>query len=201
MITKKSKYNFLLLFALAVLIISMVLGFYVSFYLNNFSRFFLIMSAGALGTLFVVFIIYFSSLVLKKYTQPDHSMLTYLVIFPLASLISGILVEISVFRLGGIHYLWIIGTTITISIIGVGIFIHQRIRELILDSLDSLEKVYGKIIFSLNQALEAIEPYNTGHCERVAWYSVHTARKMGMSDEQCLNVLRAGLLHDLGKIG
>lgn len=44
------------------------------------------------------------------------------------------------------------------------------------------------------------DPYTRGHSNRVANYSKEIARRMGMSEQDQLNIYYAGLMHDIGKI-
>ena len=60
---------------------------------------------------------------------------------------------------------------------------------------------YLEAIRALAMALDARDPYTSGHSERVSTLSVAIGRKMGL-DAATLEVLRLGaLLHDIGKIG
>jgi putative nucleotidyltransferase with HDIG domain len=60
---------------------------------------------------------------------------------------------------------------------------------------------YLEAIRALALALDARDPYTSGHSERVSTLSVAIGRKMGL-DTATLEVLRLGaLLHDIGKIG
>ena len=69
-------------------------------------------------------------------------------------------------------------------------------------------KLYGKvhglyigIIATLASAIEARDPYTAGHAIRMAEYSKSIAIKLGVSDREVETIYRAGLLHDIGKIG
>jgi len=60
---------------------------------------------------------------------------------------------------------------------------------------------YLEAIRALAMALDARDPYTSGHSERVSALSVAIGRQMHL-DERPLEVLRLGaLLHDIGKIG
>ena len=48
---------------------------------------------------------------------------------------------------------------------------------------------------------EAKDPYVRGHSKRVAQYSLAMAKEIGFSEEEQKIIERAGILHDLGKIG
>lgn len=65
------------------------------------------------------------------------------------------------------------------------------------DDLDSSED----IIFTLALALEAKDTYTAGHSERVAGLARELAQEIGLSEVQQERIHKAGILHDIGKIG
>jgi hypothetical protein len=65
----------------------------------------------------------------------------------------------------------------------------------------NLEKVLVGVMISLITALEAKDPYTEGHSQRVAWYAVVLGRKLGLKGSGLESLHRAGLIHDIGKIG
>lgn len=68
-------------------------------------------------------------------------------------------------------------------------------------SLKSVQESYAQTIQALSATVEAKDPYTAGHAERVATLAEATAEVMGLGLYDQDLVRRAGLLHDLGKIG
>lgn len=64
-----------------------------------------------------------------------------------------------------------------------------------------LQSTYFSTLQALAAAIDARDPYTYGHSQRVALYAVEIGRVMGLSSDQLELVRRAGLLHDIGKIG
>jgi putative nucleotidyltransferase with HDIG domain len=66
---------------------------------------------------------------------------------------------------------------------------------------DETEAAYVAAIKALAAALDARDPYTSGHSERVSALAVMVGRHMTVADDE-IEVLRLGaLLHDIGKIG
>lgn len=65
----------------------------------------------------------------------------------------------------------------------------------------SAEEGYLQSVMALSAAVEASDPYTRGHCDRVAYYSEQIALHMGMDKASVKQLVLAGQLHDLGKIG
>jgi len=66
---------------------------------------------------------------------------------------------------------------------------------------EQLKRVFQETIQSLAIALEAKDPYTSGHTKRVTEYAVLIAKGMGLPQEDVERITRAALLHDIGKIG
>jgi putative two-component system response regulator len=71
-----------------------------------------------------------------------------------------------------------------------------RLKEFT-DELENAETV----LFSLALSIEAKDPCTEGHCERLAKYGVAMAERLGLSGEMRVALRRAGIVHDIGKIG
>lgn len=59
---------------------------------------------------------------------------------------------------------------------------------------DNIAAAFGKII-------DAKSPFTAGHSERVAVFSMLIAEELGISEQECIWIKRAALLHDVGKLG
>ncbi|HEU5141495.1 MAG TPA: HD-GYP domain-containing protein [Bacillales bacterium] len=66
---------------------------------------------------------------------------------------------------------------------------------------DELSRMAMSTIRTLTKAVDARDPYTSGHSERVARYTRWIAEQLGMDKEECIELERAALLHDVGKIG
>src|SRR6202012_3955915 len=71
-----------------------------------------------------------------------------------------------------------------------------RLKEFT-DELENAETV----VFSLALSIEAKDPYTKGHCDRLSSYSEALGRRLGLPAELCVALRRAGVVHDVGKIG
>jgi putative two-component system response regulator len=65
------------------------------------------------------------------------------------------------------------------------------------DELENAETV----LFSLALSIEAKDPFTKGHCDRLSAYSEALGHRLGLPQEQCVALRRAGVVHDVGKIG
>lgn len=70
-----------------------------------------------------------------------------------------------------------------------------------LESLVQIELSNAETIAALAAATEAKDPYTKGHTLRVAEKAVALGRALPLSNESLRVLARAGLLHDIGKLG
>ena len=59
----------------------------------------------------------------------------------------------------------------------------------------------NETIIAIAKAVDAKDERTSQHSLRVSQYSVLIAKELGFSDEECENLRRAALMHDIGKIG
>ena len=64
-----------------------------------------------------------------------------------------------------------------------------------------IQEAYWQTVTALSEAVDAKDRYTSGHSRRVAEYSRTIAKRMGKSKKEQERIYRAGLLHDVGKIG
>jgi putative two-component system response regulator len=77
-----------------------------------------------------------------------------------------------------------------------------RVRSLLRmkDYVDQLEEA-ETVLFSLALGIEAKDPYTEGHCQRLSNYAVELGKRIGMAEDQLTALRRAGIVHDIGKLG
>lgn len=66
---------------------------------------------------------------------------------------------------------------------------------------EDLRKAYLKIVISFSRAVEAKDPYTSGHSDNVARLSVELASYLGLSKLEIEKAYIGARLHDIGKIG
>ncbi|MDD5496332.1 MAG: HD domain-containing protein [Candidatus Omnitrophica bacterium] len=64
-----------------------------------------------------------------------------------------------------------------------------------------LKNLLISTVKSLVRAIEAKDPYTSGHSERVMKYAMAIARELKLDEDALSNLKLSGLLHDVGKIG
>ncbi len=76
----------------------------------------------------------------------------------------------------------------------------EHLKQKNLNYLNDRIKNYKEMVYSLNKAIEARDPYTAGHNTRVSKYATLIAKQMKLSDTQIEALQKAGELHDIGKI-
>jgi len=76
-----------------------------------------------------------------------------------------------------------------------------RVRSLVrlkryTDELENAETV----LCMLARSIEAKDPYTEGHCDRLSRYTVSLAEKVGLTEAECDDLRRGGIVHDIGKV-
>ncbi|HUK36994.1 MAG TPA: HD domain-containing phosphohydrolase, partial [Vicinamibacterales bacterium] len=66
---------------------------------------------------------------------------------------------------------------------------------------DDREQHFRLTLEALAKAIDARDRYTAGHSERVTSYALELARATGLPDADLEVVRRAGMLHDIGKVG
>ncbi len=77
--------------------------------------------------------------------------------------------------------------------------VEEKTRENLTLEFEKVEN-YEKTLFALIEMIDSRDRYTGRHSVRVARYSKMIAQEMGFSEEECNDLYRAGILHDLGKI-
>ncbi|MBO4749442.1 MAG: HD-GYP domain-containing protein, partial [Lachnospiraceae bacterium] len=62
-------------------------------------------------------------------------------------------------------------------------------------------KMGNETILAIAKTVDAKDENTSQHSQRVSDYSVLIARELGFSEDECENLRKAALLHDIGKIG
>lgn len=76
----------------------------------------------------------------------------------------------------------------------------EQKRSEISDMLKFQIDNYEQTLISMVEMIEERDTYTAGHSKRVAMYSKMIAKEMGYSEEECVLIYQAGILHDIGKI-
>lgn len=77
--------------------------------------------------------------------------------------------------------------------------LEQQRREL--DLARRQIEMADQTVLSIARAVDAKDENTSQHSHRVSQYSVLLARELGFTEEECENLRKAALLHDIGKIG
>ena len=66
---------------------------------------------------------------------------------------------------------------------------------------DERERHFRATLEAFARAIDARDPYTSGHSERVTAYTLVLARQSGKHSTEFETIRRAGMLHDIGKVG
>jgi hypothetical protein len=66
---------------------------------------------------------------------------------------------------------------------------------------DERERHFRATLEAFARAIDARDPYTSGHSERVTAYTLVLARQSGKHSDEFETIRRAGMLHDIGKVG
>ncbi len=83
-------------------------------------------------------------------------------------------------------------------------FLEEKVENrtaALLEKHRSLHNLYFNTVEAIVRAIEAKDPYTVGHSKRVSKFCVRIAEVMNLSEADVQDVMIAGLLHDVGKIG
>jgi len=78
--------------------------------------------------------------------------------------------------------------------------LEKGLRE-ILEANKSLDRLNWGTLTALARAIDAKSEWTAGHSERVTKLALKIGRVLGLTQEELDNLHRAGLLHDIGKLG
>lgn len=73
--------------------------------------------------------------------------------------------------------------------------------QMLNETSSQIQNLSLQSITTIANTIDAKDEYTKGHSQRVAEYSSALARELGMSEEECSNIHKIALLHDIGKIG
>ncbi|WP_051453568.1 HD domain-containing phosphohydrolase [Hippea sp. KM1] len=77
----------------------------------------------------------------------------------------------------------------------------KNIAKYINNSIEKFKEYENEFLEALIYAMESKDPYTKGHSQRVARYASLIAAKLNLNEEEQEELYKAGLLHDIGKIG
>jgi len=77
---------------------------------------------------------------------------------------------------------------------------HDELSHRMADENKRLKSLMEAAISAIVQTVESRDPYTAGHQKRVSDLGKAIGMRMGLSDSQCMGILYAGLLHDIGKL-
>ena len=105
---------------------------------------------------------------------------------------------------GGLFFLYIlllrVLTNTSRTLISQKDDLDVKNRELV-TAYDRLNATFHATVHALADAVDARDPYTSGHAGRVMTYSSAIGNEMGLSEKALAELILAAQLHDIGKIG
>ena len=95
-----------------------------------------------------------------------------------------------------LNFLYVRLEFLGLGILAVGLFFVRHMYQMNLQ----VEQANRELLELMVKAIEARDPYTSGHSVRVAGYARTLARELGLSPKEIDHVATAALLHDVGKI-
>jgi HD-GYP domain-containing protein (c-di-GMP phosphodiesterase class II) len=77
----------------------------------------------------------------------------------------------------------------------------EKQRDEIVNKQMQLNEFGTGMVEALTLSIEVRDAYTSGHCQRVSDMAVRIGERMGIDDNELLNLKLSGTLHDIGKIG
>lgn len=142
-------------------------------------------------------------LIVIFYKKPGYILALALLLLQFPMLIRNIIVMKSVSNIPGLF-----NDAFAILTISLIYQRNKKINEYRVAELETLKskqnvsrRLFEQTANALVNAIDSKDTYSHGHSIRVAEYSKKIAEAMGKSEETCMKVYYAALLHDVGKIG
>lgn len=95
-----------------------------------------------------------------------------------------------------LNFLYVRLEFLGLGILAVGLFFVRHMYQMNLQ----VERANRELLELMVKAIEARDPYTSGHSVRVAEYARSIARELGLSHKQVDQIATSALLHDVGKI-
>ena len=74
-------------------------------------------------------------------------------------------------------------------------------NQILKKNSDEISELNEGLLTTLSDIIDLRDPYVLGHSKRVSDYAVNISKLMGLNEKQVDLVRKAGLLHDIGKLG
>jgi diguanylate cyclase (GGDEF)-like protein/putative nucleotidyltransferase with HDIG domain len=74
-------------------------------------------------------------------------------------------------------------------------------NQILKKNAEEISDVNEGLLLTLSEIIDLRDPYVLGHSQQVSKYATEIARSLGLNEKQIDLVRRAGLLHDIGKLG